>query len=152
MMSDVAAPIAFERHLPGSAGHAFVTYTARIGEWWPAGFRALAQQGPGSAIIEPVVGGRVYERGPTGEEHDWGTVVAYVEGRFLVHTFHLAQDHGHPTEVSVAFTDDGDGCTMAFEHRGWTADNAHVRPKFASEGGWAVVLGGYLELVASPRP
>jgi hypothetical protein len=148
----VADPILFERDLPVSAGHAFVAYTARIGEWWPAGFRALAQQGPGSAIIEPVVGGRVYERDPTGQELDWGTVVAYVDGRFLVHTFHLAQEREHPTEVAVAFTDDEEGCTMAFEHRGWTADNAHVRAKFASDGGWAVVLGGYVELVTSARP
>jgi hypothetical protein len=144
-------PVTFEHVLPVPAVRAFTTYVERIGEWWPAGFRALGSQRPGSVVIEPHVGGRVYETGPDGVEHDWGQVTEYdAAGSSLAHTFHLAQDAEHPTEVAVTFADRdaSEGTVMMFEHRGWTEHNAGLRPKFASDGGWVVVLGGYLALFA----
>ena len=141
-------PIRFEFDLAIPAGAAFAAYVDRIGEWWPADFRALQEQGPGTAVIERWVDGRVFETADEGRHHDWGEVREFDElVHVLVHEFHLAQDRDHATEVAVSFVDRDGGSRMRFEHRGWTSRNLRTRPKFTSDDGWPMVLGGYLELV-----
>jgi hypothetical protein len=139
-------PILIEFQLPCSAVEAFDLYAQRIGSWWPSRFTAHGD-GLETIIIEPAIGGRVYERGHDGSVCDWGVVRSYEAGSELVHSFHLAQDAQHPSEVAVHFTGAPAGCHMRFEHRGWTADNVHERRKFESAGGgWDVVLGSFVEL------
>ncbi|HEY0662596.1 MAG TPA: SRPBCC domain-containing protein [Lysobacter sp.] len=141
--------ILVEYPLPCSAADAFDLYVHRIGDWWPRGFTAHGD-GLDTVTIEPTVGGRVYERGRDGSVFGWGVVQSYEPGSELVHSFHLAQDAQHPTEVAVRFTDALAGCHMRFEHRGWTMDNVHERAKFEfAGGGWDVVLGAFVELARS---
>ena len=94
-------PIKIQYDLPLSAVDAFTCYALRIGDWWPAGFTAYGDDGLDTIIIEPLTGGRIYERSHDGSIYDWGVVRAFVHGIELVHSFHLAQDKQHPTEVAV---------------------------------------------------
>jgi uncharacterized protein YndB with AHSA1/START domain len=130
------SPIELEYRLACSPEQAFDTYTGRIGEWWDARYTANAETFE-SVTIEPGLGGRVYESHRGGDEHEWGEVNAWEPGSQLVHSFALAQDPAHPSEVSVEFVPDGDGCLVRFAHGGWTEANVSDRRKF---GDWPVML------------
>jgi uncharacterized protein YndB with AHSA1/START domain len=141
------APIVHEYGLRCNSEHAFATYAGRIGEWWDPRYTANAETLQ-AVTIEPRVGGRVYAvHGDIGE-HDWGKVTAWEPGRRLVHTFALAQDPRHPSEVAVDFatSEDGVGCTVRLSHGGWTQSNADVRKKF---GDWRVMLDRFAALADS---
>ena len=55
------------------AAHAFTVWTARISAWWPADHTVSGDAGL-DVVLEPNVGGRIFERTPHGVEHDWGEV------------------------------------------------------------------------------
>lgn len=134
-MSDTS-PILLEYALPCAADDAFATYVERTGEWWDSRYTANAQTLV-AVTIEPRVGGRVFATHSDLGEHDWGEVTVFEPGRRLVHTFTLAHDSAAPSEVRVELADDGRGCTLRFEHGGWTEANAADRRKF---GDWPVML------------
>lgn len=46
--------------------------TERMGTWWPLAIYKIGQANAVDAIIEPPVGGRLYERGEDGSTCDWG--------------------------------------------------------------------------------
>lgn len=135
MNDESTAPITHERVVGCTADQAFAIYTGRIGEWWWPRNTANAETLQ-AITIEPRVGGRVYATHSDIGEHDWGVVTVWEPGRRLVHTFTLAQDPEHPSEVAVDFVpgDDGAGCTVRFAHGGWTAANLALRPKFRDWG------------------
>ena len=55
--------------------HAFDTWTTRFGTWWPAG-HTVSRRPRAEVVLEPVAGGRIFERTPDGTEIDWGEIVA----------------------------------------------------------------------------
>jgi len=67
--------------------------------------------------------------------------------RRVVHTFTLAQDPAHPSEVAVEFVPTGEGCTVRFAHGGWNEDNAGVREKFRD---WGMLLDRFAALAEQP--
>jgi Activator of Hsp90 ATPase homolog 1-like protein len=147
VVDDSTSPITEEYRLGCDAERAFGTYTGRIGEWWDPRYTANAET-LDTVTIEPRVGGRVYATHADMGEHDWGEVTVWEPGRRLVHTFTLAQDPQHPSEVAVQFVpDDADaGCTVRLAHGGWTEANADVRQKF---GDWRVILDRFAALADS---
>lgn len=145
MSGEPTSPITFEYPLRCGAEHAFATYTGRIGEWWDPRYSANAETLE-AVTIEPRVGGRVYAIHSDLGEHDWGEVKAWEPGRRVVHTFSLAQDPQHPSEVAVEFVPDAAGCTVRFAHGGWTGANAMARSKF---GDWPVLLDRFAALADS---
>lgn len=141
MGDESTAPITHERTLACDPERAFATYTGRIGEWWDP--RNTANGATLQAItIEPGVGGRVYATHSDIGEHDWGEVTAWEPGLRLAHSFTLAQDARHPSEVQVEFVR-GTGCTVRFAHGGWTDANAAARPKFSE---WPAMLDRFAAL------
>ena len=143
MSDESTSPIAYEYPLRCSAAQAFYTYTGRIGEWWDPGYTANAETLQ-AVTIEPRVGGRVFATHRDLGDDDWGEVTVWEPGRRLVHTFTLAQDSRHPSEVAVEFgPGPGEGCTVRFAHGGWTEANAAVRQKF---GDWPVMLDRFAAL------
>ena len=136
---ETTAPITFERTLPCSAAVAFTAYAGRIGEWWDPRYTANPDT-LRTVTIEPRVGGRVFATHEDLGEHDWGAVKAWEPPRRLAHTFSLAQDPDHPSEVAVEFEDREGGCTMRVAHGGWTDANVQHRAKF---GDWPVLLGRF---------
>jgi hypothetical protein len=142
---EAASPITHEYALRSSADHAFDTYTGRIGEWWDPRYTANAETLQ-DVTIEPRVGGHLYATHADIGEDEWGVVTAWEPARRLVHTFTLAQDPRHPSEVAVEFLPRGDGqagCTVRFAHGGWTEANAGDRGKFTD---WPVMLDRFAAL------
>lgn len=136
MAADPLAPITLELRLACAPEQAFSAYTERIGEWWDGRYTANAETLE-DITIEPHVGGRVYATHSDLGRHDWGEVRVWEPGRRLVHSFTLAQDPGHPSEVHVDFAPVDEACAVSFAHGGWTPDNAAHRPKF---GDWGILL------------
>jgi uncharacterized protein YndB with AHSA1/START domain len=142
------SPITHEYSLRCSPSEAFALYTGGIGDWWDPRYTANAET-LRAVTIEPRAGGRVYATHSDIGEDDWGVVTAWEPGHRLVHTFTLAQDPQHPSEVAVEFVglggqaEAGTGCTMQFAHGGWTEANAAAREKFRD---WRVLLDRFVAL------
>lgn len=85
---------------------AFRLFTERLAEWWP-----LAE----NCMIEPWVGGRVFERTRSGEERDWGSVIAWDAPQHL----EISWDRGQT--VDVEFMVEADGTRVTLLHTGWEA-------------------------------
>jgi|SRR5215203_4294661 len=131
-------PITFELALRCSAEDAFTTYTERIAEWWDPRYTANPETLM-DVTIEPRAGGRVYATHSDSGEHDWGHVTVWEPARRLVHTFTLAQDPAHPSEVTIDFSDG----RVDLAHGGWTEANAGDRKKFSD---WPQILDRYASL------
>ena len=79
------SPIVHEYALGCSPDEAFATFTARIGEWWPADYSPDAGALRDTAI-EPGVGGRVYFTVDSVGEMPWGAVTVWEPGRRVTFT------------------------------------------------------------------
>lgn len=131
-----------------SRAHAYAIFTARIGEWWPAAFSASGVD-LADVVIEPRVGGRVYEISKSGDQFTWGAVKAIQDGTAITMVWTLGVRAPDPTEVDVRFAGDitgdvADGDLVAnvtLRHSGFVSDDDHGR--FESAGGWAEVLSAY---------
>ena len=138
-------PIVHEYGLRCDPQGAFAIYTTRIGDWWDRRYSANPETFE-SATIEPWVGGRIYASHTDLGQHDWGEVTGWQPGSRVVHSFTLAQDPSHPSEVAARFepAEDGRGCSFRFEHGGWTEINVATREKF---GDWPVMLDRFVALL-----
>ena len=79
------APVVKSIDVRRSAADAFRVFTEEISAWWPLQSHTRAKTAEGQrtvrVMIEPRVGGRVYETLATGEELDWGEVREWSPGR-----------------------------------------------------------------------
>ena len=98
---------------------AFELWASETSRWWPHGHSVSGEAGL-SVVFEPRPGGRIFERTPGGEEHEWGEVLAWEPPRRLVYLWHLRFDRADATEVEITFADEGEGGTaVTIVHRGW---------------------------------
>ena len=117
---------------------AFRMYTEELGSWWPLRSHARNTERPDTAVLDPHVGGRLYEQTRDGEELDWGEVQVWDPPHRLVHSWHLGRPDG-ATQVEVRFAPDGDGTRVELVHRGWSDDAAGRRSMY--DTGWDFVFG-----------
>lgn len=111
--------ITFDVACPPS--RAFELWTSQTGMWWPTSHTVSAHPGV-EVVIEPGVGGRIYERTPDGEEHDWGEVTGWDPPSRISYLWHLRQDRADATEVEITFAaGEATGTRMLIEHHGWDA-------------------------------
>jgi Activator of Hsp90 ATPase homolog 1-like protein len=106
---DVACPVA----------HAFGVWTEDIGTWWPPDHTVTGERGL-TVVLEPGVGGRIYERTPSGVEYDWGEVTVWEPPTRLGYLWHLRRDRADTTTVEIRFTGTDVAMTRVdIEHTGW---------------------------------
>jgi uncharacterized protein YndB with AHSA1/START domain len=124
---------------------AFAVFTEDMGSWWSPDHHIL--QAPlASMVVEPRVGGSIYDVGTDGSECRWGTVLAYeppdrfVFGWNITPQWQVESDPARASEVEVRFVPEEGGRTrVELEHRhldrhgeGWE----DMREAVASPGGW----------------
>lgn len=125
--------------------HAFMTWTERIGTWWPADHTASGDDDL-VVILEGRVGGRIFERTRGGTEHDWGEVLAWEPPHRLVYSWHLRRDRADATEVEIRFRAAGPATRVEIEHRGWERLGAEGRTwRDRNLGGWSSLLPHFIE-------
>jgi uncharacterized protein YndB with AHSA1/START domain len=117
---------------------AFELFTARIASWWPATSHSYGGDKVTDVVLEPRVGGRLYEVTDEGEQ-DWGHVRAWDPPNGFELLWLIGQANG--TEVEVTFEPDGPGSRVTLEHRGFEV--LETRENY--DGGWGVVLGQFVE-------
>lgn len=131
----------------------FELWTARITTWWPTTHTVSAAPGV-EIIIEPGIGGRIYERTPQGQEHDWGQVTRWEPPDRIAYLWHLRQDRADATEVEIIFAaSQSDGTTVSIEHRGWERLGARgPERRETNQRGWSSLLPQFQAAAAYPMP
>jgi uncharacterized protein YndB with AHSA1/START domain len=111
-------PLRLEFTVGCPAEHAFEVWAERTSLWWPHGHSVSGEPGL-TVTFEPRPGGRIFERTPGGDEHDWGEVLVWEPPRRLSYLWHLRFDRADATEVEVTFSDAAGGTLVTIVHRGW---------------------------------
>jgi uncharacterized protein YndB with AHSA1/START domain len=141
-----------------SIEHAFAVFTEQMATWWPAGHHILEGE-LAEMVVEPRVGGNIYDRGVDGTECRWATVLAYEPPtRFvfswdITNQWQIETDPDKTSEVAVTFVADGPNRTrVELEHRkldrhgdGWEAH----RDAVGSPDGWQVGLNAFAKAAAA---
>ena len=124
---------------------AFEFFTLEIGKWWDP-TKHLLQEPLAEMVFEPHVGGSIIDRGVSGAESRWGTVLIYEPPTHVAFSWminldwQIESDPAKASEVHVTFTPEGDERTrVELEHRhldrhgnGWEA----MRDAVGSPNGW----------------
>ena len=125
---------------------AFRIFTQEIAAWWPMKKHSRAKDAAGEVTVhvafESCVGGRIFETLNTGEQRDWGEVLAFEPGKRVLFSFQMGRPREKSGEVEVRFDPlDANTCRVTLTHAHWErfGDEAEaMRRSFAS--GWVSVF------------
>ena len=127
--------------VPRTPAEAFDIFTARFGAWWPRHEFSLYQAESADAVIEPRVGGRVYETSNQGEAGDWGWVTVWEPPHRFAMRWHPGTDPAAATEVELRFVAVDEGTRVELEHRDWTrAGEQAAEARRGYDQGWVRVF------------
>ena len=138
-------PIIKTIDVPCSCQDAFNTFIEKTASWWPLDKNSVSTMNGAvakSVTIEARQGGKVYEIGHDGTEHHWGTLTSYNPYDGFTMDWHIGMSPDNPSEVSVSFTDLGDGKTrVVLTHSRWESfgDKAEDM-RNGYNGGWVGVF------------
>jgi uncharacterized protein YndB with AHSA1/START domain len=125
---------------------AFEVFTEGIATWWPLRTHAVDTERSETVIMEGEVGGRLFERTASGEEHVWGTIATWDPPRRIVYSWHPGRGEETAQEVEVIFTAVGDGTRVDVRHYGWEKLGERLDEIVADyDEGWDKVIGRYAE-------
>ena len=138
-----------------SQERAFSVFTEGMATWWPLDTHHIGAADAATAVLEPRVGGRLFERGVDGSECDWGRVLVWEPpGRFAFVWQINAEwqpDTSVESEVEVRFVADGPSRTrVELEHRNLESFGAQaesMRETFDGSGGWTSLLQRFADAV-----
>jgi hypothetical protein len=136
-------PLELEFTVACSPEHAFTTWTERISQWWPKGHSASGDPEI-EVVIEPRLGGRIFERTPAGEEHDWGEVTTWEPPHAFGYLWHIARDRSDASDVEIRFDPEADHTKVSIVHDGWErlgSKGEELRTK--NRAGWGGVIPRY---------
>jgi uncharacterized protein YndB with AHSA1/START domain len=131
---------------------AFAVFTEEIATWWPPEHHIIEAPLAGM-VLEPRVGGRIYDRGTDGSECAWARVLAYDPPHRIVFSWdidlrwQLEPDPEKTSEVDVRFVAETPARTrVELEHRhlerhgeGWR----QLRDAVGSPDGWGLNMRRY---------
>jgi hypothetical protein len=140
-------PIVKSIEVRRSASDAFRVFTEELTAWWPLATHSRARDAEGErsvkVTIEPRVGGRVYETLNTGEERDWGEVLAWIPGTRFAMRWQMGRPREEGTDVEVTFVPiDADRCLVTLRHAHWERlGDAGRQLRDQYDNGWNFVFG-----------
>lgn len=141
--------------VPLSVERAFDLYARRIDHWWPRSAH-VGEVPMREAVLEPRLGGRLYETREDGTEFDWGRILAWEPPTRLVFSWQISAekryipDIAQASEVEVRFVSLADDTTtVELIHR-----NFHRHPtqgpalRASVLVGWPTVLASFTQKAA----
>ena len=137
---------------------AFTVFTEQFGAFKPREHNLLAVP-IAETVLEPRMGGHIYDRGVDGSICRWARILAYEPPQRLVFTWdigptwQLETDPARASEVEVRFTAESDERTRVdLEHRhldrhgpGWQS----VADGVDGDAGWPLYLDRYTHLLSA---
>ncbi|MBI1876319.1 MAG: SRPBCC domain-containing protein [Acidobacteria bacterium] len=134
---------------------AFRYFTVDFGRWWPLAthsciaFASDHKDTPASCVLEGRRGGRLLERGRSGEEHVWGTVLIWEPPSRVAFSWHPMRDEATAQKVEVRFSAVREGTKVVLTHSGWErlGDDAGKERDGYNEGWEAVFVSAYSDYV-----
>jgi uncharacterized protein YndB with AHSA1/START domain len=134
---------------------AFRYFTADFSMWWPAATHSVVayasefKDKPAAVIFEPHVGGRIFERTRSGEEHVWGRLLAWEPPALVAFSFHPGREDKEAQRVEVTFFPASEGTRVVLVHSGWEKLTANAQQSRDSYNhGWEpVFVTGYREYI-----
>jgi len=144
----VIEPLHISFQVECSVEHAFDVWTRRISTWWPVSHSVSGERGL-QIVLEPHIGGRIFERTATGNEHEWGEVTVWEPPHRLGYMWHLRQDRADWTDVEITFRPiDASTTLVEIEHRGWERLGARgPDARNANQAGWSGLVPHFVEAV-----
>lgn len=117
--------------------------TVEIGAWWPKHF--FTHPNPAGFVLEPFLGGRVFEDWGDGAGVLWGTVVVWVPGQRMTWACEMYPDWSGPGRSFVTFNleDRGQETLVKVEDAG-ICINA-VQAGTSLNSGWHELIGVHLK-------
>ena len=121
--------------------HAFEVWTTRFAAWWPKGHSTSGDPDT-DVVLEPTLGGRIYERTSQGEEINWGEVTVWEPPERLGYLWHIGRSRDGATDVLLTFVALDDGSTrIDIHHAGWDRLGAEGREwRDRNTAGWGSLL------------
>ncbi|CAN5425957.1 hypothetical protein BH11PLA2_BH11PLA2_11580 [soil metagenome] len=131
--------VGFEVAVRAARERAWQGLTTEIGHWWPRHF--FTHPNPAGFVLEPGLGGRVYEDWGGGAGVLWGTVVVWVPGQRMTWACEMYPDWSGPGRSFVTFTleDRGLETIVKVEDAG-ICINAHQAASSLNNG-WHELIG-----------
>jgi uncharacterized protein YndB with AHSA1/START domain len=147
----MAEPLRFSLDVGCPVDHAFRVWTGRINLWWPAD-HTVSGQPDTEVVLEPRLGGRIFERTAGGVEHEWGEVTLWEPPHRLGYLWHLRTDRSAATEVEIRFIPAAEAATrIEIEHAGWERlGDAGPQWRDRNRMGWTTLLP-HFQAAARPR-
>jgi uncharacterized protein YndB with AHSA1/START domain len=148
----VSEPLVITFEVGCVADHAFDMWTTRIATWWPSNHSVSGN--PDTVVLEPRLGGRLYERSPDGTEYEWGEVTRWEPPQRLAYRWHLGRDPQAATNVEVRFEDLGPTTTrVVIEHSDWEQLGADAELwRDRNRTGWETLLPHYRAAIEKGAP
>jgi len=111
--------------VPCTQQQAFELFVNQVSNWWPLDKNSVSAMNGAVAkqvVIEPELGGKVYEIGHDDSRHEWGSVTNYVPHSQLTLDWHIGLPAKNASEVSVRFISVEDNKTQVeLTHSRWEA-------------------------------
>jgi hypothetical protein len=120
-------PILAEITVPVRQTKAFVAFTAQMGEWWDA---LLSPDAGSFRSIEVDPEGDVATVHEGRDNHVFGRVTTWQPSERFGMDFWLGHSADQPTQVDVAFDDQGEETQVRLVHDGWTDATADARDRY----------------------
>ena len=153
-----AAPVRTQVVVQAPVQRAFDVFTQDMISWWPADHHLLEGE-LAEMVLEPRVGGRIYDRNVDGRECTWARVLAYDPPDRIVFSWditpqwQLETNPDRTSEVEVRFVAESDSRTrVELEHRALERhgeDWEGLSEVVASPGGWPKTLEAYAGRLAA---
>jgi hypothetical protein len=137
-------PIVVEFDVKASPSHAFDVWTSKPSMWWPRS-HTLTHDPDLTVVFEPFQGGRIYERGSDGSEHEWGEVLVWDPPVRVGYLWHLFFDRSDATEITVTFAEIENGSRVRLVQTGFEklADEVGTERRRRTNDSWLEVTGRY---------
>lgn len=149
--TDRVPPVLRAAHVRRTPDEAFALFTESIGAWWP--LRSHGLYGVTGTLL--LLGGRLVEHAPDGQQSLWASVTAWEPPRRLVLQWHPGAELEDASELEVLFLGDDDGTRVEIVHRGWERFGEQARQRrsgYARPNAWGYVLDHYTHLADAEAP